>query len=148
MNFVTLSPERLPKGFRFPKALYDFCSANPPIDLYPWYVFDDQAIVDTWHDIVREWYPTRNLIPFARNDILGDDIACFDGDDASGEPKVYFLHTFASAGWEDRGEVAGFAEWVKHVEPDHAAYLVQKAEDEAYDAKLAEAEAVKKDVGA
>lgn len=36
-------------------------------------------------------YDERNLIPFAKVDDGRGDVACFDGDDSSGDPAVLML---------------------------------------------------------
>ena len=50
-------------------------------------------------------------MPFAKLED-SDDLACFDGRDGSGNPVVKYVHAFASAGWEDRGEVRDFSSWL------------------------------------
>lgn len=124
--------------FKYPAAFLDYCATAENDSLEPWYIFEDAEEAADWLGTVREWYPTRNLIPFARDDVSGDDIACFDGADIAGDPKVHFVHTFASAGWEDRGNVMNFAAWLVEARKDHAAYLAQLAEDEAHPAARSE----------
>ena len=67
-------------------------------------------------------------VPFAHW-YCSDDIACFDGADTSGNPKVYFVHAFASSGWEDRGDVDNFDEWLKIAQKDSEEYKKERKED-------------------
>lgn len=128
MKFVTVPPSELPKTFRFPDAFHRFCAAVPEIDLAPWYVFNEAEDVEFWLSTIREWYPARNLIPFARDFSMGDDIACFDGADTTGNPRVYFVHCFADAGWEDRGYVESFTDWEKIAQEEHVDYMAGQVE--------------------
>jgi hypothetical protein len=144
MIFGTITPERLPRGFRYPVNFEKFCTATPAADIKPWFILDSREDADIWLDIVQEWYPERCLIPFAQHIVTGDDIACFDGNDRTGDPEVHLVHSFASAGWEDRGSVANFEAWLAFMEEDRQEYLQQRAEDAAYEAELAAAENGKK----
>jgi len=141
-KFLFAAPE-ISADFKYPASFLNYCATAKNDSLEPWYIFEDAEEAMDWLETVREWYPTRNLIPFARDDVSGDDIACFDGADVAGDPKVHFVHTFASAGWEDRGNVPNFAAWLVEAGKSHAAYLAQLAEDQAYEAKRSEDRAKK-----
>lgn len=125
MPHHTFSVPLVPSDFRYPDAFHDYCAAPYDDILIPWYIFDDAEEANDWLETVREWYPTRSLIPFARDYSQGDDIACFDGADTTGNPKVHFVHCFASAGWEDRGYVESFTDWVKIAKEEHLEYLTR-----------------------
>ncbi|MCT8343389.1 hypothetical protein LG003_11140 [Photorhabdus kleinii] len=58
---------------------------------------------------MKAQYPERQLVPFAKVS-YSDDIACFDSSDISGDPKIFFIHAFASTGWEDRRNLNNFDE--------------------------------------
>ncbi len=148
MKYGLISPEKLPKGFRYPARFTEFCAVSAETDIKPWSILETQDDVEGWLEIVQEWYPTRSLIPFAQHDVTGDDIACFDGNDRTGNPRVHLVHSFASAGWEDRGSVANFDAWISEVvAEDRAEHLAELAEDAAYEAELAAAEAAKNEKG-
>jgi hypothetical protein len=103
----------LPNGFRFPDSFLRAVSTNPMPDIDPWWFlceFKDSA--DFWLAELKRQYPDRSLVPFAK---LGafDDIACFDGADKTGDPVVFYVHSFASPGWEDRGFLPNFSDWLK-----------------------------------
>ena len=58
---------------------------------------------------LKNRYPERQLVPFARRDD-GDDIACFEIGKGN---KVQIVHDFASAGYEQRKEYDCFWDWFK-----------------------------------
>jgi hypothetical protein len=116
-----LNPQSdLPEGFRFPKSYLDFLRQEALPDLDPWwFLCESQEDADDWLEIVKEQYPERKLVPFAKFGAL-DDIACFDGADTTGNPKVYYVHTFTSPGWEDRGWVDDFDAWLENAKRESA----------------------------
>lgn len=116
--------------FSFPSSFIDYISGDELENIEPWWLFCcAQNYVDFWCEKVRELYPERKLIPFA-NWRYSDDIVCFDGADTSGDPKVYYVHAFASAGWEDRGYTDNFDEWLKMARLESARYKAERAEEE------------------
>ncbi|WP_086631775.1 SMI1/KNR4 family protein [Commensalibacter intestini] len=114
MNDILLPYKKyLPVGFRFSNNFINYIQSNYKDEIYPWYFLIESAkYIDARFYCVQSQYPTRNLIPFAHWN-HSDDIVCFDGDDTSGDPKVFFVHTFASPGWEDRGNVENFDVWLE-----------------------------------
>lgn len=121
---------RLSNGFKFPKSFLDFVDKDEIPYLEPWYFlckFKKNA--DFWLDEAKKQYPNRNLIPFSKDENT-DDVSCFDGDDISGNPTVYFVHFFASEGWEDRGSVTNFEEWLKMIQEASKKYLIEMEEYE------------------
>lgn len=130
MNKICMYNDYLYPGFLFPDLFCSYVSSELLEDIEPWWLFcDAQNYVDFWCRKVRELYPNRKLIPFA-NWRYTDDIVCFDGEDTSGNPKVYYVHAFASAGWEDRGYTDSFEEWLKMARLESARYKAERAEDE------------------
>lgn len=116
-------------GFSFPETFNNYVSQSELEDIEPWWLFCRASnYVDFWCKKVRELYPERKLIPFA-NWRYSDDIVCFDGEDTSGNPKVYYVHAFASAGWEDRGYTDNFTEWLKMARIESARNKEERAED-------------------
>lgn len=84
------SPELLPTGFRYPQAFVDMAASGALPEIYPWWFID--ASTETGRGLFsRRQRDGRNLIPFAKVDADLNDIACFDGDDASGSPAVLML---------------------------------------------------------
>jgi len=117
-------------GFSFPDSFIKYVSAVELDDIESWWFFCcAQHYVDFWCEKIRKLYPERKLIPFA-NWRYSDDIACFDGEDISGDPKGYHVHAFASAGWEDRGYPDNFTGWMKIARLESARYKVEQADDQ------------------
>lgn len=114
MNDILLPYKKyLPVGFRFSNNFTNYIQLNCKDEIHPWYFLAESAkYIDGRFACVRRLYPNRNLIPFAHWN-PSDDIVCFDGDDRSGDPKVFFVHTYASPGWEDRGNVENFDVWLE-----------------------------------
>ena len=120
MSYYFYTPEMLPQGFKYPNSFVDYVSQLNVPYLEPWWFlgeFPDSA--NSWFSEIKKQYPSRVLVPFSKRGDT-DDVCCFDGTDTTGNPKVYYVHTFASPGWEDRGFVQDFDEWlsvtIKHSE--------------------------------
>ena len=78
------------------------------VDLDLWYLMNkEQAEIRIKG--LKDRYPQRKLIPFARRDD-GDDIACFQ---VGKENRVQIIHDFASAGYEQRKEYECFWDWFR-----------------------------------
>ncbi len=130
MERYLFAEQSLPKGFKFPRAYLDFVSRKPIPDLEPWwFLCEFKENADYWFDELKRQYPNRCLIPFAKK-ADSDDIACFDGADQSSEPAVYYVHAFASPGWEDRGSVINFSDWLARAEAESRQYKNLQSEDE------------------
>lgn len=103
----------LPAGFKYPAQFFDVLGQPALPDLDPWFLLAaDQQLSLFWMRTLGGLYPGRSLVPFAKHG-GSDDVACFDGADTTGSPRVYYVHAYASPGWEDRGEVASFEEWLR-----------------------------------
>lgn len=115
----------LPENFSFPQSYIEFISQEEVPYLEPWwFLFEYREDADFWIDEIAKQYPSRSLIPFAKAGST-DDVACFDGSDTSGNPKVFYVHTFASTGWEDRGDVENFDAWLEKTKADSAQYKAE-----------------------
>lgn len=130
MERYLFAEQDLSEGFRFPQSFITVISEEPIIDLEPWWFFCEfRELADQWLKEVKKQYPHRELVPFAKVSD-SDDIACFDGGDISGNPKIYYVHAYASSGWEDRGLANDFDEWLKNAQEESARYKEERAEDE------------------
>ncbi|WP_426237650.1 hypothetical protein [Pseudomonas sp. TWP3-2] len=110
MNFHLNIVDR--EEFSYPNSFIQTISSNPEIDIEPWwFIFFGEGDVNYWHHTLKKLYPKRDLIPFARFN-ANDDIACFDGNDTSGDPKVVIIHAYASDGWELHGSYENFYAWL------------------------------------
>ncbi|EMB3081996.1 SMI1/KNR4 family protein [Providencia rettgeri] len=130
MSCYIYSLDELPKGFKFPRTFLEIINQEVILDLDPWwFLCEFEKFAKYWLLEMKNQYPTRKLIPFAKLS-YSDDIVCFDGDDTSGDPKVFYVHAFASAGWEDRGYTDNFTEWLKIARLESARYKAEQANDE------------------
>jgi hypothetical protein len=119
-------PESLPPGFQFPAAYLEVVNGSVLPKLMPWwFLAKNERLALFWQGILREQYPDRSLVPFAKWD-TSDDLACFDGTDTSGNPAVLLIHTFTTPGWENRGTLPDFGAWMVMAAEDARAF---EAED-------------------
>jgi hypothetical protein len=102
-------------GFRFPTSYLALIKVGLP-NIEPWgWLGEYKNSSVFWADTLRNQFPERRLVPFAK-DGGSDDVACFDRTDDSGDPKVLLIHGFCSPGWEFRGEWENFEMWLKEIE--------------------------------
>lgn len=130
----------LPLGFSFPQSYWDLARGHVIPNLEPWkFLFLDMPCSLNYYGAMLQKYPDKPLVPFA---ILDDPsgtfndgyvvLACFDGDDRSGDPKVY-LHDYGNpkrVDWPDRYFLANFTEWLRVAGEESARYKAERAEDE------------------
>ena len=128
----------LPIGFRFPKNYVELAQGQAFPDLDPWtFLFLDMPSSLNYYGAMLQRYPDKPIIPFAiANDETGfwNDgyviLACFDGDDRGGDPKVYF-HDYGSpenVDWADRYSLLNFSEWLLVAREESARYKLECAE--------------------
>jgi hypothetical protein len=88
---LSLYPEEiLPNGFKYPARFVEMVKHKVLPDIYPWWFVDANS--ETGKGFYsRRKRDGRNLVPFAKVDADLNDIACFDGDDVSGNPAVLML---------------------------------------------------------
>ncbi|NPC93882.1 hypothetical protein HOO54_17080 [Bacillus sp. WMMC1349] len=106
MNIKTLEERIGFDGFKYPKSFRKAIELNL-LDFDLWYIMDEERVLERLKGL-KNRYPNRNLIPFARRDDH-DDIACFEI--GKGE-KVEIIHDFASIGYEQRTEYNDFWAWL------------------------------------
>ena len=118
MQFYLYDHEK-PEGFVYPKSFLKEIGQDPVFHWEPWQYLGKfkELEINLWHEL-RRLYPDRLLIPFAKV-LYEDDIACFDGNDHSGDPIVHYVHSYASPGWEDRGNVKNFDIWLEEAKKRH-----------------------------
>lgn len=105
---IQISKENLGiEEFEYPKSFMKVIELNL-IDFDLWYVMDECQVLRRM-DGLKQRYPNRKLVPFARRDD-NDDIACFEV--GKGE-KVQIIHDFASIGYEQRKEYEDFWQWLE-----------------------------------
>lgn len=102
---VLLTAQELPSGFAYPPEFLRAVEAGL-LELEPWWVLTGDMLRAQVAGM-RERYPERRLVPFARRQD-NDDVACWDL--VSG--KVAIVHDYASPGWESRGNFEDFTAWL------------------------------------
>lgn len=122
-----LFDEKLLTGnFSFPQSYVELVSQENIPYLEPWWFLSEyKEDADFWMDEIAKQYPSRKLVPFAKAG-SSDDVACFDGSDTSGNPKVFYVHTFASPGWEDHGDVESFDVWLEKTKAESIEKNIEK----------------------
>jgi hypothetical protein len=121
----------LPQGFIFPGAFVRILSDSKIPYYEPWWFlnkFPDEAA--GWLDMLRRYFPSRVLVPFAKYGIY-DRVVCFDGTDVSGDPRVFYVNAGATPGWEDWGGEVNFAAWLERAKRDAAEWIAARSGDQA-----------------
>lgn len=95
------------KGFKYPESYTKIIELNL-VDFDYWYIMSEEQALKRLAGL-RQRYPERYLVPFARRDD-NDDIACFD---LSEPEKVQIIHDFASSGYEQRRTYEDLWEWLQ-----------------------------------
>lgn len=93
--------------YKYPETYKKITELNL-VDFDVWYFIESEQATRRYYDL-KERYPNRQLIPFARRDD-NDDIACFEvgkGD------RVQLIHDFATEGFEQRREFQDLWEWLE-----------------------------------
>lgn len=129
----------LPKGFYLPDSYTKYVERNSTVDLEPWeFLCNDLGLSLYYYGAILSGDENRPLIPFA---IINDEsglyndgyvvLACFDGTDLSGDPKVYF-HDYSSTKknipWEERYFLNNFDDWLKLAKEESAQYKSERSE--------------------
>lgn len=108
MRIELLNENELPDDFTYPDSIKRIVELGL-VDLDVWcFMLKEHTLIRLQG--LKERYPNRNLIPFARRGD-NDDIACFEI--GQGE-KVYIIHDFASSGYEQREIFNCVWDWFKY----------------------------------
>jgi len=108
-GFDLYPPAMLPDGFRYPKGLTDIAAGKQHVPYGYWWFIDANSKAGRLAYSIRG-HDGRNLVPFAKVDDGRGDVACFDGNDCTGEPAVLMLVL------DDSGRsysYRNFEEWMK-----------------------------------
>ena len=97
------------KKYRFPIKYQSFIELGVS-DFGYWYLIPNEQLNSRIIGL-KQRYPDRKLIPFARRDDC-DDIACFDVDIPD---KVLIIHDFAKNGYELKKTYNDLSEWFQDV---------------------------------
>jgi hypothetical protein len=106
-----LTITELPEGFDYPPEFIRVVELGLT-NLEPWWIFDGDQLRRRV-TALRERYPERRLLPFARRQD-NDDVACWDL--AQGDVAV--IHDLASPGWEQRARYPDFNAWLRRAVED------------------------------
>lgn len=108
------------KDYFYPEEYIKIIDLNL-VDMSVWYLMEKEQ-VEVRINGLRNRYPKRKLIPFAKRDDR-DDIACFEVGKGN---KVQIIHDFASDGYEQRIEYESFWDWFR----DAIEEMIQKEIEE------------------
>lgn len=111
-----LPADELPEGFTYPAAFSRLVERGL-LYFEPWYVLESEQLRERARGL-RERYPERRLVPFARRED-NDDVAAWEAGDGE---RVHIVHDFASPGWEDRAVLPSLAGWIRLAVEDMLAY--------------------------
>jgi hypothetical protein len=120
---VLTEPE-LPDWFRYPPEYLKVVGKNY-VDLGTWHL-ESRAWVLLVKEDVKKRYPSRELVPFAR-DGASDEIACWEH---SKPGKVVVIENFAPPGLEDIAEYHSFWDWFRQGIENLIAYWEGEIEDD------------------
>ncbi|MDF7681821.1 hypothetical protein PT300_15030 [Enterobacteriaceae bacterium ESL0689] len=131
----------LPNDFTFPQSYIDTVKADNVIKIEPWvFLCHDIGMSLSYYGSLLIKYKDHPLIPFAiANDQSGffNDgyviLACFDGNDKTGYPKIYF-HDYGYNGkipdWDKRYYLGNFSVWLELAKEESAQYKAERADFE------------------
>ena len=107
-----LREDELPHGFAYPGA-FRRAVARGLTHLEPWWVLRGDQLRSRIGGL-RERFPDRKLVPFARRED-NDDVACWE---AGGGEEVFVIHDYSSNGWEQRRVFPDFYAWLRQAVED------------------------------
>lgn len=93
--------------YKYPEAFNKIIELNL-VDFDIWYLIEEGQATRRYQAL-KERFPNRKLIPFARRDD-NDDIACFEIEKGG---KVELIHDFTTEGFEQKREFEDLWEWIK-----------------------------------
>ncbi|MGG2073182.1 MULTISPECIES: hypothetical protein [Lysinibacillus] len=93
--------------FEYPNSYNKIVELNL-VDFDLWYLMESGQATRRYFDL-KERYPNRKLVPFARQD-YNDDIACFEIGKGS---RVQLIHDFTTEGFEQKHEFEDFWAWLE-----------------------------------
>lgn len=109
----------LPDGFRYPLEYIDLVHKGELQSLSPWWFLGKKPeFAELCFNVINEKLGGEKiLVPFAKTDDDGD-IACFDGNDTSGSPRIYFdtgEENMRGVNWDERYSIDSFSNWLEMV---------------------------------
>ena len=104
---ILLNNEELPDWFHYPDNFLRIVEQGL-LDFDPWIILTG-AQLRTRFSGIKERFPTRELVPFARRED-NDDVACWDKDKPG---AVMIIHDFSGLGYENKVELHSFWDWLR-----------------------------------
>jgi len=123
----------LPNGFIFPQSYINTIKVSNIVEVEPWsFLCKNMGMSLSYYGSLLIKYEDHPLIPFAiandQSGLFNDGyiiLACFDGNDKSGDPKVYF-HDYGYSGeipiWDKRYYLDNFSAWLESAKEESAQY--------------------------
>ncbi|WP_042473845.1 hypothetical protein [Bacillus ndiopicus] len=102
--------------FEYPNSYKKIVELNL-VDFDVWYLIESGQATRRYFDL-KDRYPNRKLIPFARRDDT-DDIACFEIGKGT---RIQLIHDFTSEGFEQKHEFEDFWVWLEFAVKEMAFY--------------------------
>ncbi|WNJ95672.1 hypothetical protein RND59_00680 [Vibrio ruber] len=118
MKIHLFEGNELPDDFQYPDDFLKFVSSYDEKTIKPWRILgESKSELIFFRTSMNEIYPDKPLIPFARlEDSANGDLACFDGSDISGNPRIFF-HVYCYQGelpnWDKRYSMDNFNCWLE-----------------------------------
>ncbi|MBF2053743.1 MAG: hypothetical protein IGS03_09815 [Candidatus Sericytochromatia bacterium] len=106
------TPAELPAGFVYPQGLIDLAQSDQGLSGSWWLIGQNPAYARLCLAQLQQRSPHKPLVPFAKNDDE-EVLACFDGEDRSDNPRVYFdtFSNLSTVNWAQRYSLS-FSEWL------------------------------------
>ncbi|MCT2387964.1 hypothetical protein [Erwinia pyrifoliae] len=102
-----LDKDELPQWFSYPVE-FNRIIGQGLLDFDPWIILENDRL-RTRYEGVKQRYPKRELIPFARRED-NDDIACWEVNKGG---RVIIIHDFSGEGYENVKEFEDFWSWLR-----------------------------------
>ena len=116
-NYYFYPSDKLPKGFKFPEDYLREVVGGRDFGSW-WFAGINQVFADLCLDVINEDSQGRYFwVPFAKCS-KSLDVACFDGNDFSGNPRVFFYTNKAISKEFDlnkRFYLDDFSSWCEHI---------------------------------
>ncbi|ASA57883.1 hypothetical protein [Vibrio gazogenes] len=127
MKIYLFEGNELPDDFQYPNDFLKFVSSYDEKMIKPWRILgESKSELIFFRTSMNEIYTDKPLIPFARlEDSANGDLACFDGSDISGNPRIFF-HVYCYQGelpsWDKRYSLDNFNCWLEEAQEEASFY--------------------------
>ncbi|MBL3557517.1 MULTISPECIES: SMI1/KNR4 family protein [Marinobacter] len=106
------------KDFSYPDDYVSFVNSCRELER-PWWLLGKRPnfTMRCFKILNEDLSSEKTLIPFAKSDDSGD-IACFDGDDSTGNPKIYFYtgeSDLRHVNWGSRYSIDSFSDFLSSI---------------------------------